>query len=105
MVGRPAWLGLLRRWQPLLYLTSFVDWSKLVPKPLDKRCRLVYIIDTENSKEEGNQMIANTECESCLIDGLHVPATTRSSNPNWEGYNLCEACAAEYDSRIGKEEI
>jgi hypothetical protein len=28
-----------------------------------------------------------------------VPATTRSVNPDWSGYDLCDECAAEYDAR------
>lgn len=39
-------------------------------------------------------------CESCAVDGRTVPATTRSINPEYSGYVLCEECAAEYDSRI-----
>lgn len=38
-------------------------------------------------------------CESCLVAGEHVPATTRSANPDWSGYALCEECAAEYNQR------
>lgn len=34
-------------------------------------------------------------CESC---NEHY-ATTRSTNPDWSGYNLCAECAAEYDAR------
>lgn len=39
------------------------------------------------------------ECPSCLTAGQHRPATTRSANAEWAGYELCEECAAEYDSR------
>lgn len=38
-------------------------------------------------------------CESCLVAGEHVPATGHSANPDWSGYDLCDACRAEYDSR------
>lgn len=41
----------------------------------------------------------NEKCESCLVAGEHVPATTRSVNPDYAGYVLCQECAAEYDSR------
>ena len=39
------------------------------------------------------------ECESCLENGEHVPATGHCKNPDYSGYNLCDECAAEYDSR------
>lgn len=39
------------------------------------------------------------ECESCLENGTHTPATTHSKNPDYIGYDLCGSCAAEYDSR------
>ncbi|MBW1953636.1 MAG: hypothetical protein JRI66_11235 [Deltaproteobacteria bacterium] len=39
-------------------------------------------------------------CESCLASGRKVPATTRSRNPDYAGYELCEDCAREYDSRV-----
>jgi hypothetical protein len=40
------------------------------------------------------------ECESCAEGGQHgVPATCHSSNPDWSGYDLCDECRAEYDSR------
>jgi hypothetical protein len=38
-------------------------------------------------------------CDSCAQAGEIVPATTKSVNPDWEGYDLCEECAREYDSR------
>ena len=42
------------------------------------------------------------ECESCAASGQYgIPATTRSANPDYAGYNLCAECAAEYNSRIG----
>ncbi|MCL6560534.1 MAG: hypothetical protein K6U74_17410 [Firmicutes bacterium] len=33
-------------------------------------------------------------CESCG----EKPATGRSRNPDWSGYDLCDECIAEYDS-------
>ena len=42
---------------------------------------------------------AGAECESCLVAGKHVPATTRSVNPEFCGYALCSECAEEYDGR------
>lgn len=39
-------------------------------------------------------------CESCLEAGIHTPATTHSTNPDFAGYRLCAACAEEYDSRV-----
>ena len=38
-------------------------------------------------------------CESCLMTGDRVIATTHSTRPEWSGYNLCEECAAEYNNR------
>lgn len=40
-------------------------------------------------------------CESCLASDPRVEreATTRSTNPDWAGYPLCDECAAEYNSR------
>jgi len=40
-----------------------------------------------------------TLCESCLVEGIKTPATTHSNNPDFSGYELCEECAKEYDSR------
>jgi hypothetical protein len=40
------------------------------------------------------------ECDSCKETGIHTPATTHSINPDFAGYCLCEACAAEYDARM-----
>ncbi len=42
-------------------------------------------------------------CESCLATGVKTPATTRSVNPEFSGYELCEECAAEYDSRLQED--
>lgn len=39
-------------------------------------------------------------CESCAETGIQTVATTKSINPDFAGYALCEDCAAEYDSRI-----
>ncbi len=40
------------------------------------------------------------ECESCAEGGQHgVPAVGHSRNPDWSGYNLCQECIDEYDSR------
>jgi hypothetical protein len=36
-------------------------------------------------------------CEACADRGVDRPATTRSVNPDWAAYDLCEACAAERD--------
>ena len=38
-------------------------------------------------------------CESCHENGIITPATTRSTNPDWSGYELCEACARDLDER------
>lgn len=38
-------------------------------------------------------------CESCLEGGIKTPATGHSKNPDWSGYNLCDKCITEYDSR------
>lgn len=43
--------------------------------------------------------MAETYCESCAESGMQTRATTRSTNPDWSGYVLCEACAAELDTR------
>ena len=39
-------------------------------------------------------------CDSCLESGQETEATTKSTNPDYSGYDLCDECAAEYDSRI-----
>jgi len=45
----------------------------------------------------GKRMI---ECDSHAESGEHgVPATTKSGNPDWSGYDLCDECADEYNSR------
>lgn len=42
----------------------------------------------------------NDECESCAAGGIHgVIATGHSTNPEWTGYDLCDECQAEYNSR------
>lgn len=38
-------------------------------------------------------------CESCVVAGEKVPATTRSVHPDYSGYDLCDECAGEYDKR------
>ena len=44
--------------------------------------------------------IRQTECDSHAESGEHgVPATTRSTNPDFNGYNLCAECAEEYNGR------
>ena len=47
---------------------------------------------------KGNMKTVN--CESCSVSGIEVAATTHSVNPDFCGYELCDECAAEYDSRI-----
>lgn len=39
------------------------------------------------------------ECESCIVAGIHTPATGHSTNPDWSGYNLCDQCQQEYNNR------
>ncbi len=41
------------------------------------------------------------ECPSCAVANLHTPATTKTHNPDFQGYQYCEECAAEYDARVG----
>ena len=43
-------------------------------------------------------------CDSCLESGQETEATTKSVNPDFSGYDLCDDCAAEYDSRVKAEE-
>jgi len=43
--------------------------------------------------------MAEIECESCAVTGIKTPATGHSNNPEWSGYDLCDECIAEYDSR------
>ena len=38
-------------------------------------------------------------CDTCAAAGIDTPATTRSRNPDWSGYQLCQPCAREYDFR------
>ncbi len=40
-----------------------------------------------------------TLCESCLGANISTPATAHSTNPDWEGYDLCDECQKEYDNR------
>ena len=46
-------------------------------------------------------MTTVTLCESCAETDIVTPATTRSTNQDWNGYALCQECADEYDSRPG----
>lgn len=36
-------------------------------------------------------------CDGCLMVGRHVPATTRSLNPEYAKYAFCEECALKYN--------
>ncbi len=41
------------------------------------------------------------ECDSCAEGGEHgAPAVERGKNPDWSGYDLCQECIDEYDSRM-----
>jgi len=42
-------------------------------------------------------------CGSCALAGRQVPATTRSNNPYYADYRLCQPCADEYDRRKDAE--
>ena len=44
-------------------------------------------------------------CESCSVSGIEVAATTHSVNPDFCGYELCDECATEYDSRINESDV
>uniref|UniRef100_A0A7C3SJP4 Uncharacterized protein n=1 Tax=Desulfobacca acetoxidans TaxID=60893 RepID=A0A7C3SJP4_9BACT len=44
-------------------------------------------------------------CESCLMAGKRVPATTRSNNPVYAKYDLCEECAAKFDAMESDQEV
>jgi hypothetical protein len=45
-------------------------------------------------------------CESCLMVGRYVPATTRSLNPEYANYAFCEECASRYDAMfLGDESV
>ena len=52
-------------------------------------------VDMNNGEVE---MLA--QCESCAATDPHtsVAATTHSLNTDWSGYQLCDECAAHYDS-------
>ncbi len=41
----------------------------------------------------------NPECDVCLDEKIHKPATTKSTNPDFAGYELCEECAEKLDKR------
>ena len=45
-----------------------------------------------------------TLCESCIIGGIEREATTKSTNPGFAGYALCDECATEYNSRPDPQE-
>ena len=40
-----------------------------------------------------------TECDAHLYNNEHIPATGHSINFDWTGYDLCDSCIVEYDSR------
>ena len=42
--------------------------------------------------------MAEKWCDSCLMSGKRVPATTRSINPDYAKFDLCEECAAKFDA-------
>lgn len=42
-------------------------------------------------------------CDGCLMAGLHVPATTRSLNPEYARYAFCEDCARKYNAVLLEE--
>jgi hypothetical protein len=54
-------------------------------------------VKTEFMYRDGNPF--PVLCESHLVNGERVPATTHSTNPDWSKLDLCEECAAEYDAR------
>jgi hypothetical protein len=37
-------------------------------------------------------------CDGCLMAGFHVPATTRSLNPEYAKYAFCEECASRFNA-------
>ena len=41
----------------------------------------------------------NPECDGCLFKKIHRPATTKSTNPDFAGWELCEECADELNER------
>lgn len=53
----------------------------------------------DHNEEEEREMATQIWCDSCLEAGIHTPATTHSTNPEWSGYDLCEECAEEYNQR------
>jgi len=54
---------------------------------------------TKRSGGTAMRLTAPLLCESCAEDGFDNLATTRSTNPDWAGYDLCDDCAADYDER------
>ncbi len=49
--------------------------------------------------------MAEKWCESCLMAGKRIPATTRSSNPDYAKYDLCEECAAKFDALESEQDL
>lgn len=41
----------------------------------------------------------NPECDACLDKKIHKPATTKSTHPDFSGYELCQDCAGELNRR------
>jgi hypothetical protein len=41
----------------------------------------------------------NPECDACLFEKIHKPATTKSTNPRYVGWELCEECAEDLNKR------
>jgi hypothetical protein len=41
----------------------------------------------------------NPECDACLFNKIHTPATTKSTHPDFHGWELCESCAQELNKR------
>jgi hypothetical protein len=47
--------------------------------------------------------VAEKWCDSCLMAGKRVPATTRSTHPDYAKFDLCEECAAKLNAREALE--
>jgi hypothetical protein len=39
------------------------------------------------------------ECDACWDRKIHKPATTKSTNPDYAGYELCEECAEKFNKQ------
>ena len=39
------------------------------------------------------------ECDACRFKKIHKPATTKSTHPNFQPWELCEDCANELNKR------